>query len=109
MNKEEFLKMIREENEEKEPYENEISAFSWKIGAIVALGLSFVIYYLEWLFWGNHNYGLFMSIVSVLAVKFAIKAVKIKTVSSIVYAIIFSAFFVIITIVYIIAFINGWL
>ena len=46
MNKEEFLKMIREENEEHEPYEKEISAFSWKIGAIVALGLSLVIYYL---------------------------------------------------------------
>lgn len=109
MNKEEFLKIIREENEENEPYEKEISAFSWKIGAIVALGLSLVIYYLEWFFWGNHNYGLFISIVSILAVKFTIKAKKIKTASSVVYAIIFFASWVALTVIYIIAFINGWL
>ena len=109
MNKEEFLKIIRKENEENEPYEKEISAFSWKIGAIVALGLSLVIYYLEWLFWGNHNYGLFISIVSILAVKFTIKVKKIKNVASIVYAVIFSACFIVLTVMYIIAFINGWL
>ena len=109
MNKEEFLKTIREENEENEPYENEISAFSWKIGAIFALGLSLIIYYLEWFFWGNHNYGLFLAILSILAVKFAIKAKKIKSISSIVYAVIFSTFFIVLTIVYVVAFINGWL
>lgn len=109
MNKEEFLKIIREENKENEPYEKEISAFSWKIGAIVAVGLSFVVFYLEWLFWGNYNFGLIMSIVSLLAVKFTVKAVKIKTVSSIVYASIFSFFSIVFTTVYIIAFIHGWL
>ena len=109
MNKKELLDLIREENEENEPFEKEVSSFSWKIGAIVALGLSLVIYYLEWFFWGNHNYGLFISIVSLLAVKFTIKAMKIKTMSSIVYAIILFTIFVLITVVYIHAFINGWL
>lgn len=109
MNKEEFLKMIREENQVTEPYEKEISALTWKIGAIVAVALSFVLYYLEWLVWGNHNYGLFISILSILAVKFTTKSIKVKTVSSIINAIIFSVFFIILTTVYIIAFINGWL
>ena len=109
MNKEELLKKIREENEENEPFEKEASLSSWKIGAIVAVGLSLVIYYLEWLFWGNHNYGLFLSFISIIAVKSAIKAAKLKTISSIVYAIISSTLFVILTIVYIIAFMNGWL
>ena len=109
MKKEEFLKIIREENEENEPYEKEISSFTWKIGAIVSVALSLVIYFVEWFFWEKQNLGLFISVTSILAVKFVIEAIKVKNASTIVYAIIFSSSFVVDLVLYVIAFNNGWL
>lgn len=109
MNKEEFLKKMREENERNDPFEEEISSFSWKIGAIVALALSLILYYLEWLFFGNHNFAMFAAILSMLAIKFIIKATKIKCISYIFYSILFSLLAITFLISYIIAFVNGWL
>lgn len=109
MNKEEILKIFRKENEANDPYEKEISSFAWKIGAIVAFGLSVVIFCFELIFRGNYNYGLFISLVSILAVKFTLEAIKLKKAWSIAFAIIYSCVFVIIVVVCIIAFLNGWI
>ncbi len=109
MNKEEFLKKMRQENEGNDPFEKETSSFSWKIGAIVALALSFILFYLEWFFFGNYNFALFVAFLPMLAIQFIIKATKIKCISDIVYSVIFSILSVVAITTYIIAFVNGWL
>ena len=109
MNKEEFLKKMREENEYDDPYEKETSSFSWKIGAMVALVLGIALVYLELIFFGNYNFPLFTAIVSMLAVKYIIKAIRIRRTSYIVFSVIFSIVFIALLVIYIIAFLNGWL
>ena len=109
MNKEDLLEKIRMENENNDPYESEVVRFAWRIGAIVAVAISLVVYYLELIFWGKYNCGLFLSCTTPVAIKFNIEAFKFKTVSSIVYAVIFSILLIVIAVGYVIAFINGWL
>ena len=109
MNKEDFLEKIRKENEEKDPYENEVVIFAWRIGAIVAAAISIVVCYLEQIFWGKYNCGLILSLVTLLAIKYNIEAIKFKTVTSIIFASILSVTFILVIIVYIAAFINGWI
>lgn len=108
MNREDFLKRIREDSECNDPYEKEISSFSWKMGAIVAVALSFIIYFFEWLCYDRYNLGLFVAILTMLAIKFIIEAIKIKRTSNIVFSIAFSFLAVVATVFYIIAFMNGW-
>lgn len=109
MNREDLLKKIREENEYDSPYEYEVSSSSWRIGAVVALVVSMVIFYLERIVWGKYNVGLFMSVMTIMAVKETVSAVKIKTASSIVYAVVSVVLFIVTLIIYIIAFVIGWL
>lgn len=109
MIKEEFLKKMREENERSDPFEKEISSFSWKIGAIVALGISIIFYYLEWILYGKYNFAMFTAIILMLAIKFIIKATKIKCISYIVYSVLFSLIAITLFITYISALVNGWL
>lgn len=109
MNKEDLLKKIREENEYYDPYEEEIYSLASRVCTIVTIVLSLVLYFLERIFWGRYNVGVFMIVTTILAVKETIVAIKFKTVSSIVYSAICVALFCIMLIAYIISFLNGWL
>ena len=109
MNKEELLSKIREKNEGNDPFEAEVSSFSWKAGAIFALALSFLICYLEWIVWDVHNFGLFLVTSSLLSVSYAIKAIRLKHKPYIVCAAIYSLIFIVSLVVYVIAFLDGWL
>ena len=109
MNKEEFLKKMREENEGNDPFENETSLLGWKIGAIVALALSFIISFLEWFLYGEHNFAMFVAILPMLVIHFIIKAIKLKHLFDIVYSIILSILLIVFISTYIFALVNGWL
>ena len=109
MIKEELLRKMREENECSDPFEKEVSSFSWKIGAIVALAISFIFSYLEWILYDKYNVAMFTAIALMLAIKYIIKATKIKCISYIVYSVLFSLLAITIFITYIIVLMNGWL
>lgn len=109
MNREEFLNKIRKDNEDKDPYEEEISNRGWKVGAIIALVIGAIIYALELIFWGNYNFGLFIVITVIPAFKFAMEAIKNRRTSSIVYATVYGLCFLSCVVVYVIAFCYGWL
>ena len=107
MNKEEFLRKARKDHEYNDPYENEISSFSWKIAAVVALALSFIVFSLEWIFLDKQNLSMFFVIVFTLNVKYILKAIKIRCTPYIVYSIILSVLSLFCLIMYVFAFLSG--
>ena len=109
MTKDELFKKIREENSEYDPYKKEVSDFSFRVGGLIAIVVTIVIFYLEMIIWDTYNVGLGLVITVALAVKYSIDAIKLKSKSTIICSVIFSIFFVLYAIIYAICFCNGWL
>ena len=99
-NREKMLQKIRRENEESASFEVEVSRVSWTIGAMVGLAIAAIVFLFEYFILGSYNFGVFLTILSVLSVKFVIKAVKEKTAEYITLAIFFSIMFILIAVIY---------
>ncbi len=98
--REKMLQKIRRENEESASFEVEVSRVSWTVGAMVGLAIAALIFLFEYLILGSYNFGVFLTILSVLSVKFVIKAVKEKTAEYITLAILFSIMFIMVAVIY---------
>ena len=109
MNKEDLLKKIKQDNEYCAPYESEVSAFSWRIAAIVVTALSFFILCLEWFYWGILNIALLFTTATIMSVKHIIEAFKTRSAPSIALAVLASIAFIIMLVLDILSFVNGWL
>lgn len=107
--KNDILEKIKAENEGCDPYEAEISKFSWKIAAIFALTVATIIFLVELAIDGKYNFGIYCVMLSAFSVKFLAKAIKTHKMADIIYAVVFSALFLLMLVVYSIAFYNGWL
>ena len=98
--REKMLQKIRRENEESASFEVEVSRVSWTVGAMVGLAIAALIFLFEYLILASYNFGVFLTILSVLSVKFVIKAAKEKTAEYIMLGFLFSIMFIMVVIIY---------
>ena len=108
MNREEFLELLKAENEDNEPYEAETSRLGWKIGAISALAIAICVFLLELVIWGKYNLGVFMVLVTMVGVSTVVQAFKIKQPTNVILAVVYAALLLVLVIMYAFAICYGW-
>lgn len=92
MDKEEILKMSRNENKNQDVYEKEVIKEGGNVGAITAAVLATIFFIIQILLGEGMNYGLYAVVFSIPAASFCVKAARLKRKHEVVFAVIYSIF-----------------
>jgi len=109
MEKEEFLRKIRESNEMDMPFETDAIKSGWEIGALISGLVGILICFLEWLFLDRFNLSVMLPVVVSLTVANVIAAIRLRTVKRRVIALLLCLLTLVYTVLYILSFAYGWL
>ena len=90
MNKEEILAASRKENKKKDPVELEAEVKGTTIGVVVSLLLAAVFYITEIVIGRGQNYGMFACVIAPAAAAMIYKAIKLPEKKSILLAVIYT-------------------
>lgn len=90
MNKDELLSKIKEENENEEPYETEVSTFGWNIGAVCSLAVALLIGLFERILLGEYNVSVYLVAFSTICFSRIAISCKIRTKLNVFMAVLFS-------------------
>ena len=105
--RERLLAKIRSENEEESVFERDSSRISWTVGSIVGVAIAVFVFLFELIICGRQNYGLFLVVTAIMSVKFFIEAIKNKDRESIIFAVAGGVAFLLVTVLYVLAFLYG--
>ena len=100
MNKNDLLKLIKEDNEATDPMQAEANKFAWAVAGIGALVVSLATYLLELFIYGKDNIAVFIVLITAYFLTLAVQAIKTKRIPFIILSTLSGLLLIVLTVLY---------